>query len=652
MKILHVITGLSNGGAEAVLYRLATSDDENVHLVIALMEQDVYGERLISAGIPVYTLNMPRGQVTIKGIIGLYRLVRSLKPDVVQTWMYHADLIGGVVARLAGAEIVVWGIRGPFDKLRTSFQTKITIRLCAFVSKWVPIAIVSNSEYAAEVHAQVGYSLDRLVKIPNGYPLSQFRPDLTAREALVHELKLKSDVHLIGMVARFDPHKDHENLFKALSTLARRSCQVICLLVGSYIDINNQVLVQLVKRYGIQDNVKLLGMREDIHKIMAALDVHVLSSAAESFPNVLAEAMACSTPCVTTDVGDAALIVGDTGWVVPCFNSAALADAIQEAFVEMKNPVKWNIRKEAVRKRIIENYSLDRMVTSYTALWNDAMNRKTLLKNVDYAVVADFGNEWKTFDQSALANEERKLQFESYFEVFPWERLSPDAVGFDAGCGSGRWAVLVAPRVGHLHCVDPSSAIDVAQKNLQHLHNCSFYRKTIDDMPFPDNSMDFGYSLGVLHHMPDTQQGIVDCVNKLKQGSPFLIYLYYAFDNQPIWFKWLWKLTDLARHFVSRMPYRFKYVLSQIIAVCVYFPWARTAIGIEKIGLSVHSWPLSAYRDKSFYSMRTDALDRFGTKLEKRFSKLQILTMMENAGLERVQFSLRTPFWCAVGFKK
>jgi len=272
-------------------------------------------------------------------------------------------------------------------------------------------------------------------------------------------------------------------------------------------------------------------------------------------------------------------------------------------------------------------------------------------KSVDHAVVADFGDEWQTFDQRGLPEAERKLQFEAYFSVFPWEQLSPNAIGFDAGCGAGRWAALTAPRVGHLHCVDPSGAVDVARKNLQHLPNCTFHRHTVGDMPFADNSMDFGYSLGVLHHIPNTQQGIMDCVRKLKPGAPFLVYLYYAFDNQPVWYRCLWAISDVGRRFISRLPHRVKYILSQIIAVSVYFPLVRTANGFEKFGVSVHSWPLSAYRNKSFYWMRTDALDRFGTRLEKRFTKLQILTMMENAGLERVKFSPQMPFWCAVGYK-
>lgn len=275
-----------------------------------------------------------------------------------------------------------------------------------------------------------------------------------------------------------------------------------------------------------------------------------------------------------------------------------------------------------------------------------------MLENIDPAVVADFGKEWHAYDQSVLSAAERQLQFDAYFAVFPWDQLSINAIGFDAGCGSGRWAVLVAPRIGHLHCIDPSSAIDIARKNLQHMPNCSFHRNTVSDLPFPDNSMDFGYSLGVLHHIPDTQQGINDCVRKLKPGAPFLVYIYYAFDNQPVWYKGLWKISDVARRVISGLPHRAKYILSQLIASTIYFPLSRMANGFERLGVSVHSWPLSAYRNKSFYSMRTDALDRFGTKLEKRFTKQQILIMMTRAGLQNIQFSPRTPFWCAVGFKK
>jgi len=171
-------------------------------------------------------------------------------------------------------------------------------------------------------------------------------------------------------------------------------------------------------------------------------------------------------------------------------------------------------------------------------------------------------------------------------------------------------------------------------------------------MPLEDNSMDFGYSLGVLHHVPDTEGGIKSCVKKLKLGAPFLIYLYYAFDNRPFWYYWLWTITDLTRRLISRMPSWLKYVLTQLIAIFVYFPPARIALVLEKLGLPVNLIPLSYYRNFSFYTMRTDALDRFGAVLEKRFTAGQIRSMMESCGLEQIVFSPDPPFWCALGYKK
>ena len=272
--------------------------------------------------------------------------------------------------------------------------------------------------------------------------------------------------------------------------------------------------------------------------------------------------------------------------------------------------------------------------------------------NMDTQVVSDFGYEWEEFDQSKLNKQEQLSWFNAYFSIFPWESLPQDAVGFDAGCGSGRWAALVAPRVKHLHCVDPSSAIDVARRNLQQASNVSFHQASVSHLPFADSSMDFGYSLGVLHHIPDTQQGIVDCVQKLKPGAPFLVYLYYAFDNQPKWFYHLWTLSDLGRRVISKLPHRWKYVSSQIIAATVYFPLARLALGLSRLGMNVVSFPLGNYRDKSFYTMRTDALDRFGTRLEKRFTRDEIVNMFNVAGLDNIQVSDSQPYWCVTGFKK
>ena len=266
--------------------------------------------------------------------------------------------------------------------------------------------------------------------------------------------------------------------------------------------------------------------------------------------------------------------------------------------------------------------------------------------------VAGFGDEWTRFDQSSLDPAEHEQLFENYFGIFPWESLPAAATGFDLGCGSGRWAKMVAPKVARLHCIDASAeALAVAKANLAGAENCIFHNTSVDSISLPAESMDFGFSLGVLHHVPDTQAGISSCAKLLKPGAPFLIYLYYAFDNRPAWFRLVWRASELVRYTVSRLPHGLRYLVSQVIALAVYFPLARGALLLEKLGFNVANLPLAFYRDCSFYVMRTDALDRFGTRLEQRFTAKQIRSMMESAGFEDIRFSERSPYWCAVGFK-
>lgn len=272
--------------------------------------------------------------------------------------------------------------------------------------------------------------------------------------------------------------------------------------------------------------------------------------------------------------------------------------------------------------------------------------------NLDPNTVEGFGEEWARFDQQPI--DERQLQavFEQYFAVFPWEALPKDAAGADIGVGSGRWAKFVTPRVGHLHCVDASAqALDVARRTLKDAKNVSFHNASVGALPFPDGSLDFLYSLGVLHHVPDTAGAIAACAKALKPGAPMLLYLYYRFDNRPEWFKRLWEVSDLGRKAISRLPHRARHLVTDAIAASVYLPLARTAQALEKAGVDVSLIPLSAYRNKSFYSMRTDALDRFGTQLEQRFTRVEIEQMMRAAGLERIRFGAGFPFWCAVGYR-
>lgn len=272
-------------------------------------------------------------------------------------------------------------------------------------------------------------------------------------------------------------------------------------------------------------------------------------------------------------------------------------------------------------------------------------------ENKDSDVVQGFGREWTVFSQSddQLKPEERDGIFDAYFHIFPWQRLNRNATGIDIGCGSGRWSVMVAPRVGHLHLIDASSeALAVARRNLGNASNVTFHLGSVASIPLPDRSLDFAFSLGVLHHVPDTQAALNSIAAKLKPGSPFLVYLYYAFDNRPAWFRAIWKASDLVRRVVSRAPDPVRLAASQTIAALVYWPLARLAALLQMLGIDPRALPLAWYRDRSFYVMRTDAYDRFCTKLELRFSRAEIEAMLIRAGFRDIQFSDREPFWCAV----
>ncbi len=272
--------------------------------------------------------------------------------------------------------------------------------------------------------------------------------------------------------------------------------------------------------------------------------------------------------------------------------------------------------------------------------------------NADPRVISDFGEEWSSFDQSGASYLELERIFEAYFSLFPWEQLAADAEGFDLGCGSGRWAYFCAPKVGRLHCVDPAErALEVARRTLEGRGNCQFHQASVDDIPLEDGSMDFGYSLGVLHHVPDTAAGLRDCVSKLKPGAPFLLYLYYALDNRPLWFRALWRASDLARRVISKLPRGPKRLVTESIALGVYWPLSRIARIADAGGLPITHFPLSAYRDKDLYTLRTDALDRFGTRLEQRFTKHEIERMMSAAGLNNIEFAGHPPYWCALGYR-
>lgn len=372
LAVMHIISNLYDGGAEGALYRLCLNTPNYKHVVVCMMDEGKYGPMLVAAGVSLHCLGMPQGKPTWQGVVHFWRLLRSIQPGVVQTWMYHADLLGGVMARLSGVKKIFWGIRhGNLTPGTVKSNTIRVAKLCARLSPWVPTRIISCSQQAMEAHTAIGYNAKRMTVIPNGYELSRYAPDASARARLRHEWKIGEDTFLIGMVARFDPQKDHANLLAALQQLKQKGRSFHCVLVGTGIDAENAQLKSFLQQFGVEDVVGLLGRRNDVPSVMNALDVHVLSSLGEAFPNVLAEAMACGTPCVTTDVGDAAYIVRETGWVVPSQNSTALAGGLQQAMQAWETAKDlWVSRQNSSRNRIVENFSIERMTAAYAAVWN------------------------------------------------------------------------------------------------------------------------------------------------------------------------------------------------------------------------------------------------------------------------------------------
>lgn len=369
--IVHVITGLNNGGAEGVLYRLLKYDVKYKHIVVSMMDEGKYGSMLKDVGIQLYCLNMPQGRFSISGVWRLFKLLRYYKPDIVQTWMYHADLIGGVVARVAGVRKVFWNVRqSTLEQGKSKMTTILVVKLSSLIAGLIPEKIIYCAQEAKSVHENFGYRKSRSEIISNGYDLAQFSFDINACLTFRSEIGLRVDENLIGMVGRYDPYKDFGNLISALSVVKKSGYGFRFVLIGQKLDPNNKDLVNQIRDNQLTENFVLLGQRTDISAVMNGLDLHVLSSLSEGFPNVLAESMACGTPCVTTDVGDAALIVGETGWIVPPKDSQALAEAIMQALEEKQSNHQARLkRKQACRARIVENFSIDKMIADYNRVW-------------------------------------------------------------------------------------------------------------------------------------------------------------------------------------------------------------------------------------------------------------------------------------------
>ncbi len=371
MHILHIIGDLDDGGVEKVLYELCVEDKANRHTVVCFKDEGKYGQLRSANGVTVKCLQMPSGRLSLKGVWELMSFISRMSPTVIQTWMYHGSLIGSIAAKLVSSAPVFWSIHhGNLSVGTVKRTTRFVSNVLKYFSYFIPRAIIYCAHQSFSFHASLGYSKNKSVVIQNGYNFDKFKPDDLAREQFRESLSIRPDVPVFGMVARLDPQKDHKNLFEAISILKQSDDFFLFILVGSGMMPDNNKIIEVADQFDVKDRLIFLGQRQDIPVVMNGIDIHVLSSLGEAFPNVLAESMACGTPCVSTDVGDAALILGENGWIVRPRSPEDLANGMRAALrcFASDKPI-WNLRKLEARQRVVEKFGLARMVNKYTNIW-------------------------------------------------------------------------------------------------------------------------------------------------------------------------------------------------------------------------------------------------------------------------------------------
>ncbi len=372
IKVLHIITGLSTGGAEMMLYKLISKMDRNYFdvCVVSLTDIGPVGEKIKKLNIPVVAVGMKRGWksfFSFSGFFKLLKIVKNYKPDIIQTWMYHSDLIGGLVGKILKIP-VIWNIRHSNLDPKCNKKTTIwTAKICAKFSKILPKKIICCSYASKNVHSKLGYDESKMVVIPNGFDLDIFFPDRKAREKVRKELGINDKIIVIGFAARFDSQKDHKNFFESAKIVHKIYPNVHFLLCGDGISWENKKLTEWIEKSGVKKVTHLLGRRDDMKNIYNSIDIFCSSSCGEGFPNVIGETMACEIPCVATNVGDSAIIIKDAGFVVPPKNPEALSKAIIK-IIEIGEEKRKELGKKA-RDRIKKNYSIEKIVKNYEQLY-------------------------------------------------------------------------------------------------------------------------------------------------------------------------------------------------------------------------------------------------------------------------------------------
>lgn len=375
MKVMHIITGLNAGGAEMMLYRLLSRMDRSrfTNMVITLTGRGRMAEAIEALQVPVVSLDMRSGSDVFRGLKNLIRPLRRYSPHIIQTWLYHADLVGLIAQRFAAGSRLCWNLRcAELRKGDVPSGTLVLRRLLGLFSD-VPDVVMVNSSGGQRAHQASGYHPRRWTILHNGFDTESCHRDPAARADVRRELGLSDETPLVGLIARFDPLKDHANFVRAAGLLATGRPQVRFVLAGKDVDSRNAALMRQIQDAGLNARCHLLGERNDAPRIMAALDLAVSASYSEGFPNAIGEAMACGIPCVVTGVGDSAFLVGDTGIIVPPRNAEALARACT-TLLDM--PMAERIEMgDTARLRIERLFSLDAVTERYQHIYEELGNK-------------------------------------------------------------------------------------------------------------------------------------------------------------------------------------------------------------------------------------------------------------------------------------
>ena len=366
--ILHIINSLGMGGTEKNLFQIIKKTNNKYnHIVISLTIEDFYTFKLKEIGVRVITINFKNKILLAFNFLKIIQNIYIIKPDVIQTWLYVSDLIGGLIGKFLGINNIIWGIRHDIKK-NSPISEKIIVKVLSFLSYFIPNKIVSCSGLVAKNYIKYGYNKNKIITINNGVDIDKFKPNILAKKSLRKKYKISDDQVTISMIARFAKVKNHNLLFKSLA-LIKNKINFKCILMGNNINYKNKKLINLINSYKLKDKIILIENFEEIYEIFSLIDLNILTSHSECFPNVIAEAMSCGTPCISTKVGEAENIISNCGWIINDYSSETLSEKILEILKYGKKDLQ--IKADICRSRIINNYSMEIMIDSYKRLYSE-----------------------------------------------------------------------------------------------------------------------------------------------------------------------------------------------------------------------------------------------------------------------------------------